>query len=86
MTLKSEKFSIFEAMEGCHDNRFVAFNHEPENHSKFKSRGMVDLGIMEGRGKVTTLNPEPHDFMPDYVIKADNVSLNLRLGSVDFKS
>jgi hypothetical protein len=39
---------------------------------------------MEGREKVTTFNPESHEFMPDYVIKADDVCKNLRLGSINF--
>ena len=74
MTRTAQKFSIFEAMEGCHEKRFVAFNTIPENNSKFKSRGMIDIGNVEGRSKATIFNPEPHEMMPDYVIKADNVS------------
>jgi hypothetical protein len=36
MTLGSDKVSIFQAIEGCHENRFVAFNDIPEVNSKFR--------------------------------------------------
>jgi len=72
MTRQSEKFSIFEAIEGCHDKRFVAFNDIPEIDSKFKNIvGVPDIGIIEGREKVTRLNPEPPVMSPDYDISID---------------
>lgn len=84
MTRQSVKFSIFEAIEGCHENRFVAFNDIPQCNSKFRQAGAPDIGIVQGRERVTEYNPEPPEMMPDYVINADLVSKNLRQGSVVF--
>lgn len=84
MTRQSDKFTIFEAMEGCHDKRFVPFNDIPENNSKYKSIGVPDIGLFQGREKVTHFNPEPPVMSPDYDISSDQVSKNLRLGSVVF--
>ncbi len=84
MTRQSEKFSIFETIEGCHDKRFVAFNDIPQVNSKFKSIGVPDIGLIEGREKVTHLNPEPPVMSPDYDIRTDQVARNLRQGSVVF--
>ena len=41
---------------------------------------------MEGRAKVTELNPEPPEMMPDYTPNVDFFKHNLRKGAVEFGS
>jgi hypothetical protein len=81
---QAPKYTIFEAMAGPNENRFVPFNDMPENNSKHTNRGMMDMGILEGREKETLYNLGPEEFLPDYNVHADDMRKNLRLGAIAF--
>lgn len=82
------KYSIFEAMAGPNERRFIAFNDMPMISSKYEREqvGIVDFTYQEGRAQVPSLNPEPHEMMPDYTTNVEYFKKNLRQGAVKFGS
>jgi len=59
MALDKPKYSIFEAMAGPNENRFVAFDDTTEVNSKFKKGPVCDFSMQEGREKDTQFNRDP---------------------------
>ena len=88
MQKASTKFTIFETIEGANERRFVPFNDMPHGNSKYAREqvGILDFTNQEGREKITKLNPEPHEMMPDYRPNVEYVSKSLRKGAVKFGS
>lgn len=84
----SVKYTIFETMQGANERRFVPFNDMPHGNSKYAREqiGILDFTNVEGREKITKLNPEPHEMMPDYRPNKEYVSKNLRKGAIKFGS
>ena len=82
------KYTIFETIQGANERRFVPFNDMPYGNSKYAREqiGIVDFTSTQGREKIASLNPEPHEMMPDYNSNFEYVNKSLRKGAVKFGS
>ena len=86
MCIGSPKRSIFDNVQGAHENRFVAFNDIPEQNSKYHTQIGTDFHAGSGRTRQLDIpfgNPIP-EHIPDYDPNLDSVKVPLGKGSVDF--
>ena len=77
----AEKVSFFHSIEGCNEARFIAFDASM-NRTKYTNHPVPDIGIGQGRDKLSSLNPAPLDQLPDYDVPLSNEKL--RKGSIIF--
>ena len=88
MQKASVKYTIFETIQGPNERRFIPFEDMPHCNSKYEREqiGVVEWMNTQGRDKIASLNPEPHEMMPDYKPNVEYVSKSLRKGAVKFGS
>ena len=82
------KYTIFETMEGCNERRFIPFDDMPLGSSKYgrEQVNILDMTTVEGRERITRLNPQPQEMQPDYLPNTEYNKKSLTKGAVVFGS
>lgn len=65
MGSRAPKYSIFDCIQGPHDQRFVKYKDISTVNAKFarQDKGIVNFGFGSGRDvEYNIFNPEPHEF------------------------